>query len=204
LLTGEEKKPEGVGLGGLLGAGAMLPGPAGDVLEPLADAYMFASKPESRTWGNVGMAALGALPLVPSFGVLKRIDEDLWRGGKAESDGQFFSRDADYAKGFDKGHFGKYRLTVDKAMDFSQPLSPEEVETIAAALRRNDEKNAADMIYESAVEDGGVLPGHLYMWLERLAKNSPESYLKEAGIKAIDTGRDVRLLDPNLARLGNN
>jgi hypothetical protein len=62
LLTGEEKKPEGVGLGGLLGAGAMLPGPAGDVLGPLADAYMYATDPSSRKPSNYALSLAGLLP----------------------------------------------------------------------------------------------------------------------------------------------
>lgn len=39
---------------------------AGDVAGLLADAAMYAAKPEERTWGNVGLTALGVLPFVPS------------------------------------------------------------------------------------------------------------------------------------------
>jgi hypothetical protein len=37
----------------------------GDVLGLGADAHRFATDPESRTWGNAGLAALGLLPFVP-------------------------------------------------------------------------------------------------------------------------------------------
>ena len=45
----------------------MVPGPVGDVAGPLADAYIYATEPESRTLGNAAMSALGALPLIPSL-----------------------------------------------------------------------------------------------------------------------------------------
>jgi hypothetical protein len=38
---------------------------AGDILGAAADARMFYQEPESRTWGNAGLAALGLLPFVP-------------------------------------------------------------------------------------------------------------------------------------------
>lgn len=38
----------------------------GDAMGLLGDAAMYAAKPEERTWGNVAMTALGALPFVPS------------------------------------------------------------------------------------------------------------------------------------------
>lgn len=50
----------------LLGAGAVVPGPLGDVAGPLADAYMYATDPESRTAGNAALSAMGLLPGVPS------------------------------------------------------------------------------------------------------------------------------------------
>jgi len=55
------------GLSALLTGGAMVPGPVGDVAGPLADAYMYATEPESRTLGNAAMSALGVLPGVPSL-----------------------------------------------------------------------------------------------------------------------------------------
>ncbi len=45
-------------------------------------------------------------------------------------------------------------------------------------------------------EDGGALSEHLYMWMERLGRQAPENYLKEGGIQAIDTGRDIKLFEP--------
>lgn len=54
-------------LGKLLAGASMLPGPSGDLLGPLSDAYMYATEPESRTPGNFALSALGALPFVPSM-----------------------------------------------------------------------------------------------------------------------------------------
>jgi hypothetical protein len=54
-------------LSALLAGGAMVPGPVGDVAGPLADAYMYATEPESRTLWNAAMSALGVLPGVPSL-----------------------------------------------------------------------------------------------------------------------------------------
>ena len=51
----------------LLGGAALVPGPVGDVYGPLADAYMYATQPESRTLGNAAMSALGVLPGIPSM-----------------------------------------------------------------------------------------------------------------------------------------
>lgn len=187
----------------VMGAASFFPG-VGDAAGLMGDAAMYATDPASRTPGNYALSAAGLLPFVPAAGVLKQINEDLWRGGKTINDGQFFSRDMEYAKGMDKGHFGRYRITAQKALDFNQPLTVEETAQIVEALRGYKEKNAADMIMGAAEEDGGVLPGHLYMWLERMAKNAPEVYFKKAGIDAIDTGRDVRLLNNEGARPYSN
>lgn len=54
-------------LGKLLAGASMLPGPSGDLLGPLSDAYMYATEPESRTPGNFALSALGALPFLPSL-----------------------------------------------------------------------------------------------------------------------------------------
>jgi hypothetical protein len=54
-------------LGKLLAGASMLPGPSGDLLGPLSDAYMYAMEPESRTPGNFALSALGALPFIPSL-----------------------------------------------------------------------------------------------------------------------------------------
>jgi hypothetical protein len=185
------------------GAASFFPG-IGDAAGLMGDASMYATDPSSRTPGNYALSAAGLLPFVPAAGVLKQINEDLWRGGRTINDGQFFSRDVDYAKGMAKGHFGKYRVTAQKALDFNQPLSVEETAQIVKALRGYKEQKAADMIMGAAEEDGGVLPGHLYMWLEQMAKNAPEVYFKKAGIDAIDTGRDVRLLNKNGAQPYSN
>jgi len=54
-------------LSGLLGLGAMLPGPTGDILGPIAEANMFYNEPASRTIGNYALAGIGALPAIPSL-----------------------------------------------------------------------------------------------------------------------------------------
>lgn len=54
-----------------LGAGLMslVPG-LGDALGLAADAHRYATEPESRTWGNVGLTAVGALPFVPPMAAI--------------------------------------------------------------------------------------------------------------------------------------
>jgi hypothetical protein len=74
LLTAEPEKPKGATVGGLLTAGAMMPGPTGDVLGPLADAYMYATDPSSRKMSNYALSAAGLLPFVPSVGAMRFID----------------------------------------------------------------------------------------------------------------------------------
>lgn len=61
-------------MGGLLGVAGMMPGPTGDVLGPVADAYMYATDPSSRTPGNFALSALGLLPFVPSMGAAMKLD----------------------------------------------------------------------------------------------------------------------------------
>lgn len=62
-----ERTPRTPSLGETLTAASMLPG-VGDIAGPLADAHMFATDPESRTPGNLGLALAGLLPGIPSVG----------------------------------------------------------------------------------------------------------------------------------------
>ncbi len=67
---------------GVLDAASMAPG-IGDVIGPVNDAKMYYEDPSSRTWGNYGLSALGALPFVPSMaGVLKDIKVPSLKGSK--------------------------------------------------------------------------------------------------------------------------
>lgn len=197
--------------------------PVSDALGMAGDAWMFASRPETRTPANY---ALAALPLVPAAGgllammsrnvrpsamgllarampgqsgALGTVDAKLWRGGRAPMDGEFFSRDAEYAKGFDKGDFRQYAIKASKAINLHDTYTPDDVAGVFEAMRRDGDNAAADDIEKAVREDGGVDGGMLYMMVERLGKAAPERYLRAAGIQAIDTGRDVRLLDPKAA-----
>jgi len=67
MLTNEVPPERRDALEALLSVGAMLPGPAGDVLGPIADAHMYYNDPSSRTWGNYALTGLGMLPFVPSL-----------------------------------------------------------------------------------------------------------------------------------------
>lgn len=67
MLTNEVPPERRDALEALLAGGAMLPGPAGDVLGPIADASMYYNDPSSRTWGNYALTGLGMLPFVPSL-----------------------------------------------------------------------------------------------------------------------------------------
>ena len=62
---------------GLLAAGSMLPG-GGDLAGPVADAYMYATQPESREVSNYLMSAAGLLPFVPSLAPIKYVDPPEW------------------------------------------------------------------------------------------------------------------------------
>ena len=62
---------------GLLAAGSMLPG-GGDLAGPVADAYMYATQPESRKVSNYLMSAAGLLPFVPSLAPIKYVDPPAW------------------------------------------------------------------------------------------------------------------------------
>lgn len=58
-----------------LGNAALVTAPVpvvGDITGLAADAQMYATDPESRTWGNYGLSALGALPFVPSMAAISR------------------------------------------------------------------------------------------------------------------------------------
>jgi len=73
---GAQPPPEHIGrttdtdlLGLLTGAGAVTPGPIGDVLGPAHDIRHLINNPESRTPLNFGLTGLGMLPLIPSIGM---------------------------------------------------------------------------------------------------------------------------------------
>jgi len=55
-----------------LALGTMAMPVVGDIAGLAADARMFAQEPESRTPGNIFMAALSALPFVPPIGVVRK------------------------------------------------------------------------------------------------------------------------------------
>jgi hypothetical protein len=69
------KNPQNL-LDGAALATTTVPG-VGDALGLAADAYNMAANPEERTWGNVGIAALGAVPFLPNSGSVKRVGDKL-------------------------------------------------------------------------------------------------------------------------------
>lgn len=98
-------------LGKLLAGASMLPGPSGDLLGPISDAYMYATEPESRTPGNFALSALGALPFLPSLATVyhgspHKFDAfDLSKigtgeGAQAYGHGLYFADSPDVAKGY--------------------------------------------------------------------------------------------------------
>lgn len=88
MLTNEVPPERRDVLEALLAGGSMLPGPAGDVLGPIADAHMYYNDPSSRTWGNYALTGLGMLPFVPSLaapihavhGTFQDVLSDWWQG----------------------------------------------------------------------------------------------------------------------------
>ena len=57
----------------ILDAAALLPSPVGDIAGLGADAYRYTTQPESRNWMNYGLSALGALPVIPPLGTVRRV-----------------------------------------------------------------------------------------------------------------------------------
>lgn len=179
-------------LGGSLDLAARmsLPVPVlGDVAGLVADSHRLYSEPSERTVGNVGMMVAGLLPGIPSLGATR-----VWRGGKAPKDGYFYSRDPEYAKGFDKGDYRNYQATADSYLDFNNIYTDTQLRPVITALQESGDHVAAKQIAD-ALKDGAVEGSHLYLWLKRLAKDSPESVLSRAGFDAIDTGRDLRMMN---------
>lgn len=128
------------------------------------------------------------------------VSDNFYRGGKEPIDGGFFSRDPEYARGFDRGHFGRYKIDARHALDMGYTYLPDDLVPLFDVMRKDGDAKAADMLQEAIEEDGGVLGSHLYMMMERVGRASPEYYLGKAGIQAIDTGRDVRALDKSVVR----
>lgn len=70
------------GADALATATAFVPG-VGDAMGLSADLNRMIQNPEERTWGNAGVAALGAIPFIPSLGMIRSMGrEDLmpWHG----------------------------------------------------------------------------------------------------------------------------
>lgn len=122
----ERDKPQR--LGKLLAGASMLPGPSGDLLGPLSDAYMYATEPESRTPGNFALSALGALPFLPSLATVyhgspHKFDAfDLSKigtgeGAQAYGHGLYFAENPSVALDY------KRNLTADTAQLNGKPLA---------------------------------------------------------------------------------
>lgn len=161
----------------------------GDVYGAASDAARYYSDPKSRSAANYALTLASLLPGIP------RLQAKVWRGGKAPADGAFFSRDENYAKGFDKGDFRQYDIDAESALNMNKSYKSEHLSPIVDALRKAGDTRAASQIGDAIREDGGALGGHVYQWLERIGKNSPEEILRRAGLDAIDTGRDVVVLN---------
>ncbi|MFZ4110386.1 MAG: hypothetical protein ACOYKQ_07950, partial [Polymorphobacter sp.] len=129
----------------------------GDVAGLLGDAAMYAAKPEERTWGNVGLSALGALPFVPSVAgkAKKALDmseaaraarmeqqgytRGMWRGGKDVADGIHYTPDPAAAADFARRHglgadVREYALRMGKQFDTSASYGPEDLQVLADVL----------------------------------------------------------------------
>lgn len=137
-------------------------------------------------------AMLGmTLPGIPA------LKASAWRGGKAPMDGAFYSRDAQYSKGFNKGDYRQYAIDAESALNLNKAYSEKHLQPVMGALSELGEKSAAQQIGKALQEDGGALGGHLYQWLTNLSSRSPEEIFRKAGIDALDTGRDIIVLNKN-------
>ena len=72
LLADPNAQPYIKGTGNALQLAGMAPG-IGDIAGPLGDLAMFYEYPETRTPGNIGLSALGLLPIIPSTMSLREV-----------------------------------------------------------------------------------------------------------------------------------
>ena len=185
----------GVTLGNAAQMGALaLADSAGDMFEVLHGASQ-----RDPTRAGIGAASL-AVPFLP-VGVIRGLRTKAFRGGAEAKTTGFFSRDKGTAEGFAKGSLGKYDIRADKVLSFSDVLTPEDAKPIFRAMRDLGDKRTADRLERIIEADGGVEGGLLYTLMEINGAASPELILKNAGIEAIDTGRDIRVISPGVARL---
>ena len=134
----------------------------------------YAAYPEDVTPGNLGLSALGLLPFVPCAAVIRPFDDvNAYRGSAKGEGGQFFSRDREYAKGFDKGQFSKVRLSASRPITFGSILEPDDLAELFSVMRKEGDSRAADMIEGAVREDGGVYGEMLYQMLSPLVKVLP-------------------------------
>lgn len=175
------------------GSSVLMPIPlVGDAVGLGADINRYANEPESRSLSNYLFTLAGIVPGIPP------LSATVWRGGKAPANTGFFSRDKEYAKGFDKGDFRSYTVMADSSLNFKKQYSAEQLQPIVDALRSEGDNVTADAIAIALKEDGGAIGSHVYTWIEKLSGVSPERVLSRAGFDAIDTGRDLRVLNPSV------
>lgn len=161
----------------------------GDVAGAAWDVADYVNDPSTRGIGNYAMTLASLLPGIPS------LKASVWRGGRAPADGMFFSRDPSYAKGFDKGDYRQYKVEAESALDLNRQYPTDALQPVVRALGEVGDVRAAKEIGQALAEDGGAVGGHLYQWLGNLSSRTPEEVLRRAGIDAIDTGRDLVVLN---------
>lgn len=125
---------------GLLDTAALATSPVpilGDVLGLGADAYRFATDPESRNAPNYALAALGLLPFVPAAGAAA----GLWRGSAGPSMG-----------GNQVGAVGPVKLGMDWPTASKKGISYKEYKKQASDSILNEANSLAEMLRKQGIE----------------------------------------------------
>lgn len=128
-----------------------------------------------------------------------------WRAGWGPADGEYYTRDIEYAKGragqlereagkpVGSADLREYALRPGATLSYAKGYSAEDLAPIVVALQKQGYKDLAKYLPEMAAEDyaHGRMPGQFLMQL--LDRNTGDGLgvLRAAGIEALDTGRDV-------------
>jgi len=171
---------------------------AGDLAGGAADIRRLIQEPESRTVGNALLSGIGLLPFVPSAGTISPLNALVHRGGTPNNTGQFFSRNVALAKGFDKGQLVSRQAKTNKSLNFNDVLDESDLSELLRTMEREGDASAAGQLRQVLREDGAIGGADLFQIMNVIGSASPEFYLKRAGFSAIDTGRDVRVLNPDI------
>lgn len=185
----------------------------GDALGLLADAEMYATEPESRTWGNVALSAAGLLPLVPAASLASRMGRasdqnfniDAYHGSTYDIDAFDVSRanpESDWGAGIYSSSSPK-----DASLNYSDLTGQDldlRIEVMADQLSMDMDEGTAYELAKSRLYGGApnVMPLRLrmnkpfeigdnpsYLTMER-PELDPLDYLSEAD-GDIDLARDL-------------